>query len=971
MTKAKRFAVDQAATANDQPGLYNWLGAKTRSFVRWWRRFDGFVNQPLPTGRAWYWSWIAPDGYAWFVPVLSLMLIVVIALGCPTFHFTLATIGLLIFGLSLLLALHIGAWLQPWVQRYLLAGQLAILGVLIAPMLLFTQPETYDDHSGSLRLHIGVAIVIILAIALGMAWCVAVRLFNPQGRSELAQALPAVDLFPPTNRYDFMGTSPFAALVSALLIVPVRYPVELLLPGSLLVLFVPDRFLWWVFAIVGVLCWAVLFLGVLFERLMEVLKTIGRLFFIGPQLAISLLVIVVALARLGDVHYITYLFNAGSTGYGNTKIMGYLAFFYLAAWYYAFWCDQFAARRILHLLGGSVAAGPPFELRYDYIGNQPTSPIKPNGRLVALHGAGRLKIQGEYKKGYEAQGAALQFQTPSELLSTFRRQIEQMPASKSVFPDPLPSLRDFQRSALVFPVITSTLAFILIAGPSWVSFFHAAQPAELEIHSMAPKNLDPASFLRSETGQTGACPPLGPSDARIAIAASGGGTRAAIYTASVLHGLAQQGKICNVVLVSGVSGGSAALAYFALHERELRRPGDPDNDAWGNFSKVMADPFIEDVLERAGDLRTTFGRRSWQPAVCGENPLKDEHVDGWIPARTRLGNILAESFVCNMGAGVMGSPPFGLMFNTSLLGSFEAKPTTCTDDNLSFPELAAKCPKLLDGSVAGGRLVLTNLKAPNQGAAANEPAVMKVVPIDDVNLSIARAAALSSNFPPVFSDAAIDVLPDGTDSVRQRYWVTDGGAVENRGTMTLYLFVRDALKSLDKSVPLAPLHIVIADVSASAGGYTESFGFNSVLQAGGQLGLGMEGEVFSDIHDIYCEHRSIATRHELDMPRVLRDGIGTHWLLPGSLTFTEPTQGSVTLYSADLKKLVVALFSRDIPKFDDQKDASRVFDWAKDPALEHPTLESRWNELLAVISNTKATSNDCVDRSKGGAAFVQ
>ncbi|WP_246682474.1 patatin-like phospholipase family protein [Mesorhizobium sp. B3-2-1] len=897
------------------------------------------------------------------------MLIVVMALGCPTFRFVPATIELLIFGLVLLLALHIGAWLQPWIQRYLLAGQLAILGVLITPMLLFAQPETYDDHSGSLRLHIGVAIIIILSIALGIAWCIAVRLFNPVGRSELARALPTVDLFPPTNRYDFMGTSPLAALLSAWFIVPVRHPVELLLPGSLLVLFAPDRFLPWVFVTMGLLSWIGLFLGVLFERLMEILKTVGRLFFVGPQFAISLLVIVIALARLNDVHYVTYLFNAGSTGYGNTKIMGYLALSYLAAWYYAFWCDQFAARRVIRLLGGSVAVGPPFEVRYNYVGKQHLSPIKSDGRLIALHGAGRLKIQGEYEEGYEAQGAALQFQTPSELLATFRQQIEQMPETKNVFPDPLPSVRDFQRSALVFPVITSALAFILITGPSLLSFLYAVQPPELEIHRTTARNLDPASLLASETAQTGACPPLGPSDARIAVAASGGGTRAAIYTASVLHGLAQEGKICNVVLVSGVSGGSAALAYFALHERELRRPGDPDNDAWGHFSKVMADPFIEDVLERAGDLRTTFGRRSWQPAVCGEYPQKDEEVHGWMPARTRLGSILAESFVCNMGTGVMGSPYFGLMLNASLLGSFEAMPS-CDDKNLSLSELVSSCPKLRDGGVAGGRLVLTNLKAPTHGAAANEPAAMQIIPIDDVNLSIARAAALSSNFPPVFSDAAIDVLPDEKDSGRQRYWVTDGGAVENRGAMTLYLFVRDALKSLDRSVHLAPLRIVIADVSASAGGYAESFGFNSVLQAGGQLGLGMEGEVFSDIHDIYCEHGSSATVHEIDMPRVLRDAIGTHWLLPGSLTFTEPEQQAVTLYSADVKKLVLALFSKGEPSFDD-KNANTVFTWLKDSASKDHTLETSWNELVAVLSNSRATPNDCVDRSKGGASFVQ
>lgn len=133
-------------------------------------------------------------------------------------------------------------------------------------------------------------------------------------------------------------------------------------------------------------------------------------------------------------------------------------------------------------------------------------------------------------------------------------------------------------------------------------------------------------------------------------------------------------------------------------------------------------------------------------------------------------------------------------------------------------------------------------------------------------------------------------------------------------------------------------------------------------------------EVFSDIHDIYCEHGShgsIATVHEIDMPRVLRDAIGTHWLLPGSLTFTEPTKKPVTLYSPDVKRLVLALFSKGSPIFDYQEDANAVFNWAEYSESEHPTVATNWDKLLAVLSNSTAASRDCVSRSKGGAAFVQ
>src|SRR6185295_14376182 len=49
------------------------------------------------------------------------------------------------------------------------------------------------------------------------------------------------------------------------------------------------------------------------------------------------------------------------------------------------------------------------------------------------------------------------------------------------------------------------------------------------------------------------------------IVGSGGGTRAALYTASVLKGLHRLGVDKEIVLASGVSGGGVALAYFAAN----------------------------------------------------------------------------------------------------------------------------------------------------------------------------------------------------------------------------------------------------------------------------------------------------------------------------------------------------------------------------------------------------------------------
>src|SRR5690606_10784070 len=109
--------------AEATPTLYNWLGARTRKIVRAWRRLDARINQPLPEGRAPLWTWLAPDGYPWFVPALAAVLITAMALG-PTFETKPANLALWALGLGLLLAQQVLAARNRWVREYLLAGQL-------------------------------------------------------------------------------------------------------------------------------------------------------------------------------------------------------------------------------------------------------------------------------------------------------------------------------------------------------------------------------------------------------------------------------------------------------------------------------------------------------------------------------------------------------------------------------------------------------------------------------------------------------------------------------------------------------------------------------------------------------------------------------------------------------------------------------------------------------------------------------
>ena len=80
---------------------------------------------------------------------------------------------------------------------------------------------------------------------------------------------------------------------------------------------------------------------------------------------------------------------------------------------------------------------------------------------------------------------------------------------------------------------------------------------------------------------------------------------------------------------------------------------------------------------------------------------------------------------------------------------------------------------------AGGRLILTNLADtdafPDQGMPQAPSEYLAYVALNNPEIKLATAAALNANFPPVFSNAAVDVASS------RRYWVTDGGATDNRG----------------------------------------------------------------------------------------------------------------------------------------------------------------------------------------------
>jgi hypothetical protein len=86
------------------------------------------------------------------------------------------------------------------------------------------------------------------------------------------------------------------------------------------------------------------------------------------------------------------------------------------------------------------------------------------------------------------------------------------------------------------------------------------------------------------------------------------------------------------------------------------------------------------------------------------------------------------------------------------------------------------CRSLVTSAPAGGRLAITNLEddvlSRPPGGPPALPGPMPTVVLRDATIPVVRAAALSANFPPVFSNAAIDYYPVN-GALARRYWVTE------------------------------------------------------------------------------------------------------------------------------------------------------------------------------------------------------
>jgi hypothetical protein len=867
--------------------MLQWLTDKVRALDRWLRYTDLRVNRThggvlgrINVSRHTLMTVLLPSLLVFFVvngPALR-----------PSMRLGLGVAAMVVSAALFAGLLRLGDRRASSIARDFLlqAGALSAIGAAVW----YLAGDAARERSDALLYqHVLIPMSALVGLATLIGMVLARGLFgSSRGRELIPPRLSQVELFvkrpaPAPVTLSMIGLSAFGAVTSS--------PARVLFPPALVALFVERE--WVVPGAIAVLALNLLLLAFagLDRRFSASWYILHRIFFDGWSALVSFVVIALGIARVLDVQYVSTVFD----GARNYTLGGYMLVAYALAWWHDYWVSTAAAIRVLDLIGGRGGAD---DARIDYVLTNLAvqSKVPETGRWIQTHGGGRLLIlhPGRRKPFFHAY-------TPSELIGAL--------AEDAVSATPLRIDLDWVAWRLnAHFLVTAALFVALFGGVGW-ALHGRPQQAHIPAPGGTYASVSPAAVVFPAAVCTGQSPV-------IALAASGGGTRAALYTASILERLQNAGQLGHVRLVSGVSGGGAALAYFVAHRDRLLAGSRAD---WDEFFAAMKDPYIEDVIDGSGEWRIATG--------------------------SRLGRLLAESFERRWGAGkTLGDvTDVGFILNSSVAGRF-VRPEGRTE---SLAELEREVGRGLS-DVAGGRAVYTNLGVDPHfdnpflidGSKGRETRDTRL-PVFIVNgaaVKLSDAAAANANFPPVFSNAPVD-LPD------VRLWITDGGAIDNRGTETLLMAIRYALtKGLDCPT-LPPLHVVEVEASAFSDGYSQDRGVGSMMSAGTAFASQLDAELLAQVRTIYQQRGNDAGAvrfHYLPMPALLRrsGSFGTHWMMQERVTVCPDLQcKDQIVLTADEVLAVLRALDQTSMTADDSSQADEVH--------EHVIKEERKNEEQA------------------------
>ncbi len=742
-------------------------------------------------------------------------------------------------------------------------------------------------------------ILVTLASAFAALFARFVRRLESDYASTLAEALKHCELFEKRGEV----TLGWGRLLYAFLGAPLAHPLLLLLLPSFVAMVAPRHWLWNASLIALAITWFVLALGNISMRWDWQIALVRRWLLVGTPLCLSVAAVGLAIARLVDVSYVSYVLDAAPLGVVSIG----LAMLYALAWLLESALHRPLQAELLALLECNdekrekIRSEEVDRVDYSIEPDNVRTDVLAEERYIQVHGAGRFAVVGVLAEGVPGRAEepeAFQTYDTVELIrllidSERRSSRPQAPKDENAIIDLVHTLVRGARNyfaALDVVLLVVVGAMALAVRSADTGYTRNPLVKTKTVAAASSKGFDLLSGLQSQASK---------GRPAILLSASGGGTRAAMFTASALRGLAATEHANDIVLMSGVSGGGVALAYFAAHRERLVDASEPGHGvaAWCDYIDAMAFPYINDVLEGSSELRLlrdealgrllaeslerSFGRE--REASAGQSP-SHAHV-----TRRTFGEVLDVGLILN--TTIAAHPYADSHLLTTLFASGNGA------DALAYEQFR------------GGRLIFTNLAngdffPPGSGASVvGEPApdiqlTYKV--IRDTEIPLTSAAALNANFPPVFSNIGV-----WEGEKPRKYYVTDGGVNENRGLVSLLFALDGALeeeegKECKDRSKLPKMEIVALEASAMTFDYAQDRGLGAVFSGGSaeRLASGLERRLFHSIGEHVkhwneaCGGEASLGVHYVTMPTLFtaRGGFGTHWLLPETVRVHSPRE---------------------------------------------------------------------------------
>ncbi len=323
-------------------------------------------------------------------------------------------------------------------------------------------------------------------------------------------------------------------------------------------------------------------------------------------------------------------------------------------------------------------------------------------------------------------------------------------------------------------------------------------------------------------------PPRPDPNELVGLSVSGGGSRAATFTANVLEELAkvrvapgdaQPSLIERIQYISSVSGGSVATAYYGLNKPER---SEPVLDGGGRLTASYQAFFDTYRADMARDYEKSFFGHYLQDATKRGQALIEAWsdglaFDGFSGRRAIFGH---RTFAELYEREKAGNSPKLVINGTSWNDGRRFVFTTLPKSEFETFEFTEALQKDLDSRAAGKADADELRKRAKNEFFTFKPRTFEDIGGDVASVPVAVAVAASSSVPLVIGPVMLEVAQGGAEDGRPRkiHHIGDGGMFDNQGIESLAQLMFPKLTGSRKGL------VIVVDASYPFGASDEELG---------------------------------------------------------------------------------------------------------------------------------------------------